>query len=77
MKRKFIEDAALVIDGRVASLKAELARDEARGTALASDSAAIAEAEFCARMIRSLNLGPYRDPYAAAYDHWNHSRLPD
>jgi len=69
-KRKFVEDAALVIDGRVAALKAELARDEAMGRTgieTASDRAAILEAEHCARLIRALGSAPYRgDPYDIA-----------
>lgn len=73
-KRKFIEDAARVIDGRVAVLKAELARDEANGRTsieTASDRAAILEAEHCARLIRCLGTAPYRgDPYAAAWYRW-------
>lgn len=77
-KRKFIEDAARVIDGRVAALKAELARDEARGRTgieTASDRAAILEAEHCARLIRSLGKAPYRgDPYEAAVKRWSTGR---
>lgn len=69
-KRKFIEDAALVIDGRVAVLKAELARDEAMGRTgieTASDRAAILEAQHCARLIRALAHKSYRgDPYDIA-----------
>ena len=74
-KRKFIEDAALVIDGRVAALKAEYAEMSKRQTDLsnAADRAAIAEAEHCARLIRALAVRPYRgDPYAVAQDRWNH-----
>jgi len=77
-KRKFIEDAARVIDGRVAALKAELARDEAKGRAgiaTASDRAAILEAEHCARLIRSLGRAPYRgDPYEVANKRWSTGR---
>lgn len=77
-KRKFIEDAALVIDGRVAVLEAELARDRERGNgSLAGDIAAIQEARHLARLIRSLKIGGYRDPYAAASDHWAHGRAAD
>lgn len=74
-KRKFIEDAARVIDGRVVELEAELARDEARNpqpTFLASDRAAIAEAKHCARLIRKLLLAPYRgDPHKVAHKRWS------
>lgn len=78
MKRKYIEDAALVIDGRVKVLEAEVARDRERGgMTLASDIAAIQEAKHLARLIRSLKIGNYRDPYAAACDHWNHGRAAD
>jgi hypothetical protein len=69
-KRKFIEDAAKVIDGRVAALKAELARDMEREllpSTINSDRAAILEAEHCARLIRALARAPYRgDPYEVA-----------
>lgn len=74
-KRKFLEDAARVIDGRVAALRDEYDRVHKGQSDLsnAADRAAIAEAEHCARLIRSLALRPYRgDPYAAAYDRWNH-----
>lgn len=77
-KRKFIEDAARVIDGRVTALKAELARDEAIGRTgyeTASDRAAILEAEFCARLIRALGTNPYRgEPYEVAFARWNHGK---
>ncbi|MGB3898161.1 MAG: hypothetical protein WA973_06370 [Mesorhizobium sp.] len=78
-KRKFIEDAARVIDGRVAALKAELARDEASGRAeyynSSADRAAIAEAEYCARLIRCLGKAPYRgDPYDVALKRWSTGR---
>lgn len=79
-KRKFIEDAALVIDGRVKALEAELARDVARGvdaSSLAGDRAAIMEAKHLARLVRSLKIGNYRDPYMAASDHWSHGRAAD
>ncbi len=76
-KSKFIEDAALVIDGRVAALKEELARNQAQdpnfplGASGASDRAAILEAEHLARMIRSLAGRPYRgDPYKVACKRW-------
>lgn len=74
-KRKFIEDAAKVIDGRVAALKAEYEREAAKSeppSYLASDRAAILEAELCARLIRQLGRGPYRgDPYEVAKDRRN------
>lgn len=72
-KCKFLEDAALVIDGRVAALKAELEVMESKQTAMtnAADRAAIAEAEHCARLIRSLVRKPYRGhPYAVAHNRW-------
>ncbi len=72
-KRKFIEDAARVIDGRVAALKAELAEREAHQSEItnAADRAAILEAEHCARLIRALGIRPYRgNPYAVATDRW-------
>lgn len=61
-KRKFIEDAARVIDGRVAELKWEYAREAAKRSDIsnAADRAAIAEAEHCARLIRCLLRRPYR-----------------
>ncbi len=74
-KRKFIEDAALVIDGRVAALKAEYetAQHQQSASVNASDRAAIAEAEHCARLIRTLALRPYRGahPYAVARERWS------
>lgn len=77
-KRKFIEDAARVIDGRVAALKAELARDQVRGRtppSLAADKTAILEAEHCARLIRGLSKVPYRgDPYEVAVKRWKGGR---
>lgn len=73
-KRKFIEDAALVIDGRVADLKAEIERIELHHPNVdisAADRAAILEAEHCARMIRTLAKAPYRDdPYKVAKERW-------
>lgn len=73
-KAKFIEDAAKVIDGRVAALKAELEREEKKTPPpayFASDRAAIMEAEHCARLIRALLVKPYRgDPYEAAHKRW-------
>lgn len=72
-KSKFIEDAALVIDGRVAALKAELEVMQSRQSEIsnAADRAAIAEAEHCARLIRSLAVRPYRGhPYAIANERW-------
>lgn len=73
-KRKFIEDAARVIDGRVAALKAEFERVQATQSTItnAADRAAIAEAEHCARLIRSLAIRPYRnDPYQVAHERWS------
>lgn len=77
-KRKFIEDAARVIDGRVVALKAELERDTdrlgPRAPTIASDRAAILEAEHCARLIRTLGK-PYRgDPYDVATKRWSSGR---
>lgn len=59
-KAKHLEDAARVIDGRVAVLKAEIARDQARdpqAPSLPADRAAVAEAQHCARLIRKLAAG--------------------
>lgn len=73
-KRKFIEDAAKVIDGRVAALEEEYAR-VAKGQSdrmNASDRAAIAEAKHCARLIRTLARKPYYGhPYAVAHERWS------
>ena len=72
-KAKYLEDAALVIDGRVAALKAELEVMQDRQSALtnACDRAAIAEAEHCARLIRALRRRPYRGhPYGHAIARW-------
>lgn len=73
-KAKFIEDAARIIDGRVEDLKEELERENKRdpqASHLASDRAAIAEAEHLARMIRTLALAPYhRHPYLVAMERW-------
>ena len=76
-KAKFIEDAARVIDGRVAALEDELAHQKGRQSdvATAADRAAIMEAKHLAALIRSLKLRPYRaDPYRVAHDHWAHGR---
>lgn len=77
-KRKFIEDAARVIDGRVAVLKQELARSELdpESVGISGDRAAIAEAELLAKMIRKLALKPYRDdPYEVAYKRWSSGKV--
>lgn len=76
-KRKFIEDAARVIDGRVAALKVEYERDRLRnpnGMSLPGDLSAILEAELCAKLIRQLGRGAYRgDPYEIACErHYHH-----
>lgn len=77
-KAKYLEDAALVIDGRVATLELELEHDVANGEPwVASDRAAIQEAKHLARLIRSLKQSPYRNPYEAARDHFNHGRACD
>lgn len=81
-KAKFLEDAARVIDGRVAALKAELAEEEKRDrppSYLASDRAAILEAEYCAALIRTLLVRPYRsgDLYATARRRWSRGERPD
>lgn len=69
-KEKFIEDAAKVIDGRVAALKAEMVRHP-RSVA-PGDRSAILEAELCARLIRTLLHGPYKgDPFEVARFRWN------
>lgn len=73
-KRKYIEDAARVIDGRVAELKDELVRvsDKQPEFSNAADRAAIAEAEHCARLIRCLSPRPYLGhPYKVAKDRWS------
>lgn len=73
-KKKFIEDAALVIDGRVAALKAELERHrkEMPKAVTIGDRAAILEAELCAGLIRTLLRDPYRgDPYKVARERWS------
>jgi hypothetical protein len=44
---------------------------------LASDRAAIMEARHLARLIRSLKIGSYKDPYKAAINHWDHGRAAD
>lgn len=72
-KRKYLEDAALVIDGRVAALQAEYEVVSPRQSDIsnAADRAAIAEAQHLARLIRSLAGRPYRgDPYAEANARW-------
>lgn len=77
-KRKFIEDAARVIDGRVAALKAEYEAASPKQSALsnAADRAAILEAEHCARLVRALAIKPYRsDTYKVAYQRWNKGEL--
>lgn len=63
-RMKQIENAALVIDGRVEALKRE-GEEFGYGP---GDRSAIAEAELLARMIRRLKQGPYRDPYKAAME---------
>lgn len=73
-KRKYIEDAARVIDGRVAALKAEYENVMHRQSEIsnAADRAAIAEAEHCARLIRCLSPRPYTgQPYKVAVDRWS------
>lgn len=78
-KRKFIEDAARVIDGRVEELKKELARTMEHhpdALCLPGDRAAIAEAEHCARLIRTLGAAPYRgDPYKIAHARWGSGKF--
>ena len=72
-KRKFLEDAARVIDGRVAALKDEYARVSKGQLDItnACDRSAIAEAEHCARLIRALIKKPYRgDQYKVATEKW-------
>ena len=79
-KNDYLEDAALVIDGRIAALTAELKRDAAidkNNPCLPQDRAAIGEARHLARLIRSLKQGNYRDPYKTAQEHWNHGRAAD
>ena len=79
-KAKYLEDAALVIDGRVEALTAEFKRDMERGveaSKLAPDRAAILEAKHLSRLIRSLKKSTYRDPYAAARSNWDSGRVSD
>lgn len=75
MKAKYIEDAASVIDGRVAALKRELAGEYGKSqsdNARACDRAAILEAELCANLIRRLKVGRYgSEPYNFARSHRN------
>jgi hypothetical protein len=69
-KEKFIEDAAKVIDGRVAALKAEMVKHPK--SVVTGDRSAILEAEFCARLIRTLLHGTYRgDPFEVARQRWS------
>jgi hypothetical protein len=73
-KRKYIEDAARVIDGRVAALKEEYERvaDTQADITNACDRAAIAEAEHCAQLIRCLSPRPYLgNPYKVAKERWS------
>lgn len=69
-KKKFIGDCARLIEKRVELLEEELARDVVqypKSPALASDRAAIMEAQFLAKLIRSLADGPYvSHPYDVA-----------
>ncbi|MEM6847409.1 MAG: hypothetical protein AAF580_04950 [Pseudomonadota bacterium] len=71
-RRTGLEDAAALIDQRVAGLRAELERDEARGdtthVVLCSDRAALMEAEHLARLIRSLASAPYDAKAHSPYD---------
>lgn len=80
-KRKFIEDAARVIDGRVAVLKAEFEEFDKRNgfeIAKACDRSAILEAEHCARLIRTLLMAPYHsDPYEVARRRWGKGKTHD
>jgi len=73
-KRKYIEDAARVIDGRVAALETEYQNMEHHQAEVtnAADRAAIAEAKHCARLIRCLSPRPYMGhPYKVALDRWS------
>lgn len=74
-KKKFIEDAARVIDGRVAALKAELERDmrkKPQPSWVLGDRSAILEAELCAKLVRQLKRGAYRgDPFEVAQERRN------
>lgn len=79
-KRKYLEEAARLIDGRVAALEAELADWQGRqpDRTTASDRAAIAEAKHCARLIRALALRPYRGcPYSVANARWSRGEAED
>lgn len=74
-REKFIEDAAKVIDGRVAALKAEMVKHPK--SVAPGDRAAILEAEFCARLIRTLLDGTYRgDPFEVARQRWLGAKEP-
>lgn len=74
-KRKYLEDAARVIDGRVADLRAEMS-SAAPGIVSTSDWAAALEAEHCARLIRALAKAPYRgDPYKVAHERWARGKV--
>lgn len=76
-KHKYLEDAALVIDGRVAALEEEYERvwKDKGGVFAATERSAIQEAKLCAAMIRSLMNGRYgKDPYKFAKTEWAHGR---
>ena len=74
-KSRYLEDAATLIDERVAALKEELASPYGKAQcerSKACDGAAISEAELCANLIRRIKGLRYRDtPYKCARDHRN------
>jgi len=74
-KAKYIEDAAALIDERVARLEEELSSEFGQGQSKQSkacDRAAISEARLCANLIRRLAVLRYGDtPYKKAADHRN------
>ena len=74
-KKKFIDDAVRVIEGRVEDLEKKLIAAVARDPNSPShgpDRAAIAEARHCARLISTLALAPYHsDPYQIAQKRWS------
>jgi predicted fused transcriptional regulator/phosphomethylpyrimidine kinase len=76
-KAKYIEDAAGVIDGRVAALEEEYERvwKAKGGRSAATERSAISEAKHCAALIRSLMNGRYgKEPYEFAKNEWSHGR---
>lgn len=75
-KKKYIDDAVRVIEGRADELEREILRAEKSGRKVyGTDRYALSEARRCARLVRSLNLGPYRDdPYDVARSRYINGR---